>query len=156
MVQLLEDFDLADGRDRELRRIQNRSKRRRHEKKKDTSRKQHQDTYALALVVHADLLERDDLLRLRLLCHVHLPRNNKQSGGIGPTHRRFAGLKNGMGVPVDAYPYVPSPICSSFSKQSTLREPHDGDSSTLSCPGAGAAMASGALPLLRVRVWRGR
>jgi hypothetical protein len=45
VVQLLEDFDLADGRDRE----------------------------ALALVVHADLLERDDLLRLRILRHEHLP-----------------------------------------------------------------------------------
>ena len=45
VVQLLEDFDLADGRDRE----------------------------ALALVVHADLLERDDLLGLRLLGHEHLP-----------------------------------------------------------------------------------
>lgn len=42
-----------------------------------------------------------------------------------------------------AYPYVPSPICSSFSKQSTLREPHEGDSSRLSWPGAATAMAAG-------------
>jgi hypothetical protein len=38
---------------------------------------------------------------------------------------------------------VPSPICSSFSKQSTLREPHDGASSRLSWPGAATAMAAG-------------
>jgi len=30
---------------------------------------------------------------------------------------------------------VPSPICSNFSKQSTLRDPQDGYSSTFSCPG---------------------
>lgn len=41
----VKDFDLADGRDREV----------------------------LTLVVHADLLKRDDLLSLRLLRHVHLP-----------------------------------------------------------------------------------
>ena len=38
---------------------------------------------------------------------------------------------------------MPSPICSSFSKQSTLREPHDGASSRLSWPGAATAMAAG-------------
>jgi hypothetical protein len=39
-----------------------------------------EDTYALALVVHADLLERHDLLRLRLrlLRHEHLTGNNRQ------------------------------------------------------------------------------
>jgi len=45
VVQLLEDFNLADGRDRE----------------------------ALSLVVHADLLERHDFLRLHLLRHEYLP-----------------------------------------------------------------------------------
>lgn len=43
------------------------------------------DTYALALVIHADLLERDDLLRLRLPRHVHLPTNN--AAGL---ERRFS------------------------------------------------------------------
>jgi hypothetical protein len=38
---------------------------------------------------------------------------------------------------------VPSPICSSFSKQSTLREPHDGASSRLSWPGTATAMGAG-------------
>jgi len=45
VVQLLEDLNLADGCDRE----------------------------ALSLVVHADLLERHDFLRLLLLRHEHLP-----------------------------------------------------------------------------------
>ena len=39
-------------------------------------------------------------------------------------------------------PYVPSPICSNFSKQSTLLEPHEGDSFTLSCPGAAIAITT--------------
>jgi hypothetical protein len=38
------------------------------------------------------------------------------------------------------YPYVPSPICSIFSKQSTLRDPHEGTSSRLSCPGLANAI----------------
>jgi hypothetical protein len=45
VVELLQNLDLAYGRDGE----------------------------AFALVVHADLLERDDLVRLRLLGHVNLP-----------------------------------------------------------------------------------
>jgi hypothetical protein len=35
---------------------------------------------------------------------------------------------------------VPSPICSIFSKQSTLRDPHEGASSRLSCPGLANAI----------------
>jgi hypothetical protein len=119
------------------------------EKRKDATR----DTYALALVVHADLLERDDLLRIRILRHEHLPENNDSDAA---ELDRRAGESRDWGTEIegsiDAYPYVPSPICSSFSKQSTPREPQDGYSSRLSCPGAATAMASGASPFRRVRV----
>ena len=36
---------------------------------------------------------------------------------------------------------MPSPICSNFSKQSTLLEPHDGYSSTFSWPGPATAIS---------------
>ena len=35
---------------------------------------------------------------------------------------------------------MPSPICSNFSKQSTLRDPHEGGSSRFNCPGAATAI----------------
>lgn len=40
----------------------------------------------------------------------------------------------------ETHPYVPSPICSNFSKQSTLLDPQTGDSVTFSCPAAAIAI----------------
>jgi len=63
VMQLLEDFNLPDGLDREI----------------------------ISLVVHADLLDCHDFLRLHLLCHEYLPstsHNKKQiSGGHGHTFK---------------------------------------------------------------------
>jgi len=78
VVQLLQDFNLADGRDRELRRIQFKrvESRDKYEFYNASHEKGKGNTYALPLVVHSDLLQRHDFLRLRLLRHEDLPRNN--------------------------------------------------------------------------------
>ena len=82
MVKLLQDLDLAYGSNRELRRanhiliIGGETKREENEGAREVEAKQ---TYALPLVVHADLLERNDLVGARLLRHVHLP----DGGGRG-------------------------------------------------------------------------
>ena len=118
MVKLLQNLDLAYGSNRELRRdnhiliIGGETKREEKEGAREVEAKQ---TYALPLVVHADLLERHDFLRLHLLRHEYLPGSNQNkkriSGGrpAGPMRRRrLAGLGNRGSfercVPVGALP----------------------------------------------------
>jgi len=51
------------------------------------------NTYALSLVVHADLLERHDFLRLLLLRHEHLPGNNHKKNASARARPGWAGAQ---------------------------------------------------------------
>ena len=94
MVQLLEDLNLADGCDRELApdskevRVANQ-----YEFQNAIHGSRKGNTYALSLVVHADLLERHDFLRLLLLRHEHLPGNNHKKNASARERPGWAGAQ---------------------------------------------------------------